>query len=128
MTWNMLRDMQAHGMVIGGHTVDHTILARMDRAAQRSQIAGCATRLRAELGTEMESFSYPVGHRHDFSQTTRDCLTECGVKYAFSYYGGIRTVDDWDPYDIRRIPIESDITLDQFRAITLLPTIFGRDS
>jgi peptidoglycan/xylan/chitin deacetylase (PgdA/CDA1 family)/CelD/BcsL family acetyltransferase involved in cellulose biosynthesis len=126
MTWDMLREMQASGMVIGGHTVDHTILARMDPQAQRSQIAGCATRLHAELGTAMDSFSYPVGQPHDFNQATRDCLNECGVKYAFSYYGGIRSAADWDQYDIRRIAVESDMSFDQFRAITLLPGIFGR--
>jgi peptidoglycan/xylan/chitin deacetylase (PgdA/CDA1 family)/CelD/BcsL family acetyltransferase involved in cellulose biosynthesis len=126
MTWDMLREMQAKGMVIGGHTVDHTILARMDPATQRSQIAGCAMRLHAELGTVMDSFSYPVGQRHDFNQATRNCLKECGVKYAFSYYGGIRSAADWDQYDIRRIAVESDISFDQFRAITLLPGIFGR--
>ena len=126
MTWDMLREMQVSGMVIGGHTVDHTILARIEPQAQLAQIAGCATRLRAELGTAMDSFSYPVGQRHDFSQTTRDCLRLCGVRYAFSYYGGIRNAADWDPYDIRRIAIESDITFDQFRAITLLPGVFGR--
>jgi len=126
MTWDMLREMQVSGMVIGGHTVDHTVLARIDPQAQHAQIAGCATRLRAELGTAMDSFSYPVGQRRDFSQATRDCLQRCGVRYAFSYYGGMRNAADWDPYDIRRIAVESDISFDQFRAITLLPGIFGR--
>jgi peptidoglycan/xylan/chitin deacetylase (PgdA/CDA1 family)/CelD/BcsL family acetyltransferase involved in cellulose biosynthesis len=126
MTWDMVRDMRAGGMAIGGHTVDHGILAHMGAADQRAQIRGCADRLQAELGCTMDSFSYPVGHPRAFNETTRACLTQAGVKYAFSYYGGIRTAADWDAYDIRRIAIESETTFDEFRAITLLPSIFGR--
>jgi peptidoglycan/xylan/chitin deacetylase (PgdA/CDA1 family) len=125
MTWDMVREMRASGMWIGGHTVDHTILAQMDAEGQRSQIAGCAARLEAELGIQMKSFSYPVGGPLAFNLTTRDCLRECGVEYAFSYYGGIRAAADWDPYDIRRIAVESDTSFDQFRAIAMLPGMFG---
>jgi len=125
MTWDMVREMRAHGMWIGGHTVDHTILAQMDADGQRSQIAGCAARLKAELGSPMASFSYPVGGPRAFNQTTRECLRECEVEYAFSYYGGIRGAADWDPYDIRRIAVECDTSFDQFQAITMLPQLFA---
>ncbi len=128
MTWDMVRQMHADGMSIGGHTVDHAVLAQMTQEAQHAQISGCAARLRAELEISMKSFSYPVGGRRSFNNITRRCLQECGVEYAFSYYGGIRSASDWDPYDIRRIPIESDTSFDQFRAIAWLPRIFGRAS
>ena len=42
MTWDMLREMRAAGMAIGGHTVNHPILSRMPRENQREEIAGCA--------------------------------------------------------------------------------------
>jgi hypothetical protein len=48
------------------------------------------------------------------------------VEYAFSYYGGVRTFDDWDRYDIRRIAIESETDSDLFRAMVLLPQVFAR--
>ncbi len=126
MTWDKVREMRDAGMTIGGHTVHHPILARMSREAQWQEIWGCAQRLQAELGEPMLAFSYPVGGLSAFNGDTRDCLDKAGVRYAFSYYGGYRTLDDWDDYDIRRIAIESDISADWFEAIFSLPQCFGR--
>ena len=42
MTWRMARDLLAAGMTVGGHTVSHPILARLDPDAQRAEIRGCA--------------------------------------------------------------------------------------
>ena len=115
MSWDMIREMRAAGMAVGGHTVNHPVLARMSREAQRHEVAGCGRRLEAELGEPMRSFSYPVGGPDAFNEDTRACLREAGVRYGFSYYGGFRTFDDWDDLDVRRVPVESDTTLDCFK-------------
>jgi peptidoglycan/xylan/chitin deacetylase (PgdA/CDA1 family) len=127
MTWEMVRAMRDGGMAIGGHTVTHPVLSRLDEEGQRREIAGCADRLRAELQLPMRWFSYPVGGRGSFNQETRRCLREAGVELAFSYYGGYRSYREWDPYDVRRIAIEREIDLSRFRAITTLPSLFGRE-
>lgn len=124
MTWHMLREMQAAGMTIGGHTVNHPILANMDRAGQWCEIAECGQRLKAELGEPMRYFSYPVGNSNAFNSITRNCLREAGVQFAFSYYGGFRNFTTWDEYDIRRVAVEPYITEDLFRAIVNLPHVF----
>jgi peptidoglycan/xylan/chitin deacetylase (PgdA/CDA1 family) len=126
MTWDMVREMKAAGMSFGGHTVDHMVLSRLPEEEQRAQIAGCARRLEAELGEPMRWFSYPVGGRAAFNEATRRCLAACGVELAFSYYGGVRTFDDWDRHDVRRLAIETEIGGDLFRATVLVPQIFGR--
>lgn len=126
MTWDMLREMKRAGMTIGGHTVNHPVLANMPAEAQRCEIVECGRRLLDELGEPMRYFSYPVGGVRAFNDDTRECLRECGVEYAFSYYGGYRRTDDWDNYDIRRVPIETCMTRDWFRAIVQLPRLFSR--
>jgi peptidoglycan/xylan/chitin deacetylase (PgdA/CDA1 family) len=125
MTWDMLREMRAQGMCIGGHTVTHPILAQAHGQRQLDEIRTCGQRLATELGDTMRYFSYPVGATHTFDTETRACLTEVGVPYAFSYYGGYRRFDDWDDHDIRRVPIETYLTSDWFRSIVMLPQIFG---
>jgi peptidoglycan/xylan/chitin deacetylase (PgdA/CDA1 family) len=125
MTWDMLREMHARGMIVGGHTVTHPVLARASRDAQRAEIEGCSQRLTAELGEPMRYFSYPVGGLNAFD-ANRECLQKVGVRYAFSYYAGYRRFDDWDDYDIRRVPVESYVTADWFRSIVLLPQVFAR--
>lgn len=125
MTWDMLRGMRDAGMTIGGHTVSHPVLANMSTARQREEILQCGRRLAEELGRPMDCFSYPVGNPAAFDERTREVLAEAGVRWAFSYYGGCRRFDDWDPYDIRRVAVETETTGPWFRSIMTLPSVFA---
>lgn len=125
MDWDMLRDMRASGMTIGGHTTNHPVLARAAPPRQREEILGCGRRLAEALGEPMRYFSYPVGGRQAFDAVTRNCLREAGVQFAFSYYGGFRRFRDWDDYDVRRVPIEHCMTRDCLRAIVSSPMLFA---
>jgi peptidoglycan/xylan/chitin deacetylase (PgdA/CDA1 family) len=124
MTWDMLREMRTAGMSIGGHTVTHPILAQMTREQQWYEISACGRRLAEELGEPMRSFSYPIGNLHAFNNTTRECLRQVDVQFAFSYYGGFRRFCEWDNYDIRRMAIEEYVTPDWFRAMVSLPSMW----
>ena len=125
MTWEMLREMKAAGMTIGGHTVTHPILSQMSSQNQLSEILECGRRLASELGEPMRYFSYPVGNVISFDATTQQCLRQAGVSYAFSYYGGYRRFDDWNDYDIRRVAVERELSVDWFRCIISLPQLFA---
>ena len=123
MTWDMIRDMRAAGMTIGGHTVQHPVLARLPRDRQAEEISGCGRRLQEELGLPMRFFAYPFGQPDCFNDDTRDCLRAAGVRMAFSYYGGFRRLDEWDDYDIRRVAVEQHLSFDQFRATVMAPWV-----
>jgi peptidoglycan/xylan/chitin deacetylase (PgdA/CDA1 family) len=97
----------------------------MSEDEQRDEIMGCGRRLEAQLGEPMLYFSYPVGGLGSFNQATRNCLRQAGVRYAFSYYGGFRSFNDWDDYDIRRVPVETDLSFAQFRRIVSMPQLFA---
>lgn len=125
MTWDMLREMRAAGMTIGGHTVNHPNLGMMTADEQRQEISECGRRIREELGEAMSCFSYPIGNRRAFNADTRVCLRQAGVRYAFSYYGGLRRFAEWDDYDIRRTAIEPDVTFDLFRCLLAFPRLFA---
>lgn len=126
MTWDMVREMRAAGMSIGGHTVHHPVLSRLSPSEQIAEIRGAGERLRAELGEPMRWFSYPVGGRDAFDEHTRRALAMAGVELAFSYYGGYRRSGDWDPYDVRRVAIEAEHDGPLFRATLCLPELLGR--
>jgi peptidoglycan/xylan/chitin deacetylase (PgdA/CDA1 family) len=121
MTWDMLREMHAGGMTIGGHTVHHQVLAQMPRDQQAWEIAECGRRIQEELGVPMRTFAYPTGKKDSFNEDTRSCLRDAGVETAFSYHGGFRRRETWDDLDIRRIGVELDTTFDEFRADVLAP-------
>ena len=125
MDWDMLREMAGSGMTIGGHTVHHPVLSRLTPARQREEIAGCARRIRDEIGTPMRYFAYPVGSRDAFNPVTEACLEELGVRHAFSYYGGLVTRES-RPYDMQRVSVETDVHRNLFCSMVQLPRIFCR--
>src|SRR5204863_5579539 len=102
------------------------ILSSLPVDLQRQEIEGCAKRVHEEIGEPMVTFSYPVGRQGLFTAETRACLKECGVRFAFSHYGGYNTHSDWDDLDIRRIAVETYMVRDYFRSIVCLPQVFAR--
>lgn len=125
MTWDMVREMSAAGMEIGGHTVTHPVLSRVPQERQHEEIAGCRTRIEAELGRPMHAFSYPNGTTWSFDAHTRTCLAEEGVQLAFSFYGGYLRPGRLDRYDVPRAGIYGDWGRTEFVAATVLPQLFA---
>jgi glycosyltransferase involved in cell wall biosynthesis/peptidoglycan/xylan/chitin deacetylase (PgdA/CDA1 family) len=126
MTWDMARQMRDAGMVLGGHTVNHPVLARLTPESQRQEVEGCRARLAAELSQPMDWFSYPVGERGSFDAVTRNALQQAGVRAAFSFYGGFQRIQGWDPFDVPRSAVMATMTRAQVRALPVLPQVFAR--
>jgi peptidoglycan/xylan/chitin deacetylase (PgdA/CDA1 family) len=126
MTWDMVRELLDGGMDVGGHTVDHPILARLPVEQQAQEIAGCARRLQEELGRPMTWFAYPVGARDTFTADTKRLLREQGVQLAFSFYGGFASFAHWDPFDVPRLHVGPGHGPELLRAALWLPRLFTR--
>ena len=125
MDWDMIREMAAGGMTIGGHTVDHPVLSRLPVERQREEIETCAARILAETGRPMEYFAYPVGSQWAFDDNTRACLEAAGVKRAFSYYGGHAHTDS-PRLDTPRMAMEPYIQMHDLSAMLWAPRLFCR--
>lgn len=125
MTWDMLRELRDAGMDIGGHSVNHPLLGRLDAVEQRAEVEGCRRRLESELGLPMKLFAYPVGLPGSFDRRTRACLARSGVELAFSLRGGYARPGTWDPYDVPRSSVGADAGT-PFPAIAALPQLFAR--
>jgi peptidoglycan/xylan/chitin deacetylase (PgdA/CDA1 family) len=117
MTWEMVRQLRAAGMALGGHTHEHVLLSEHSPRRQRDELETCLRRIEEEVGVRPAAISYPYGSRGSFDQATRACLEQAGVRHAFSYYGGAGRFDAWDPYDIPRVAVERYISLPRFRTI-----------
>jgi peptidoglycan/xylan/chitin deacetylase (PgdA/CDA1 family) len=125
LTWDMARELRDAGMEIGGHTVDHPVLAQLPDDAQRDQISGCARRIEAELDRPMRMFSYPVGLADSYGAAARAALEEENVRVAFGYDGGYARSDRaLDPLNVPRVTggMETQI----LHAALALPQVFAR--
>ena len=126
MTWEMAAEIRDAGMTIGGHTVNHPVLARSSPDEQRYEIAECLWRLGEKLGDRPAFFAYPVGLQSAFDATTKDILREASVELAFSLYGGHLRPGRLDPLDVPRASVGLETTRTGFRAMLGAPTLFGR--
>lgn len=61
MRTDEVRDLKHHGMLIGGHTVSHPILARLDDAPARDEICRGRRDLEDIIGEPVRHFAYPNG-------------------------------------------------------------------
>ena len=118
MTAGRLRALQRAGDEVGGHTIDHPDLSKLSPAAQRAEICGDRTTLRAG-GLRVTDFAYPFGH---FDAATPGIVRACGYESArgtgglaspggcFGACPDVETVPPADPFDTRTVNSVLDTT------------------
>jgi peptidoglycan/xylan/chitin deacetylase (PgdA/CDA1 family) len=125
MTWAMIREMRQSGMDIGGHTVNHPILANLPSEQQDYEVGECRRRLVQELREPVIGFSYPVGGKTSFDEHTHAALARHGFQWGFTYLGGYIRTGKYERYSLPRAAIETDVTPPLFRSILTLPQVFA---
>lgn len=62
MTWDELRALQAAGMTIGDHTVDHPHLSGLTQTARKQEVEDARSELEQKLHTRVVHFASPYGY------------------------------------------------------------------
>jgi peptidoglycan/xylan/chitin deacetylase (PgdA/CDA1 family) len=62
MTWEMLRELDAHGVITGAHTAEHTVLTNARLADARREIAQCKAVLEKGVHKPVRHFAYCNGY------------------------------------------------------------------
>ena len=114
-------------MGIGSHTHRHDILSRMPGQEQREELEVSRRVLEERIGKPVRTLAYPVGTPTSFTPGTSTLLAEVGYKAAFSYYGGLNTRVGFDPFNIRRIAVETDIGNSLMKLRILAAAVSGRE-
>jgi peptidoglycan/xylan/chitin deacetylase (PgdA/CDA1 family) len=100
MDWDELRDLQARGMLIGGHTHGHMPLTSLDAPSLRDELETCHSLLHGHLAAQAHwPFSYPYGY---CDEPTARAVGACGFDCSFALDGGGNRVDQ-DVFRIRRV-------------------------
>lgn len=112
------RELARHPRVeIGGHTVDHPVLSRLDAQEQRDEI-GRGRELLAELlerdgvaaGATGRTFAYPYGRDWDRNDASSAAAREAGYDFAVTTHEGTNVAAS-DPHTLRRLPIHGGTQL-----------------
>lgn len=95
MTSGQVRELVRAGMGIGGHTATHPILARLDAAAARDEIAGGRETLEDLVRQPIELFAYPNGRPDtDYGSAHVQMVKAMGFRAAVSTAPGAARAAD----------------------------------
>ncbi|BDG05853.1 polysaccharide deacetylase family protein [Anaeromyxobacter oryzae] len=62
MTWDEVRALDAAGIDVGGHTVNHAVLSNLPLAEARRELGACRDHVLEHLGKPPRHFAYPNGY------------------------------------------------------------------
>lgn len=116
MSWEQMREMQAHGMEFGSHTHRHYLLARVSAAAAREELKTSKAILEKNLG-RCEQFCYPNGHYpQDGNDATDQWVEQAGYSCALYMNGGAASKHS-SPFRITRCGVGIDTSVHELAAI-----------
>jgi peptidoglycan/xylan/chitin deacetylase (PgdA/CDA1 family) len=88
LTGDMLRTLMRNDIEIGGHTVNHPILTRLDDNMARREIVDNKTHLETMIGQPVRLFAYPNGRPGtDFDARHAAMVQDAGYDAAFTTVG-----------------------------------------
>jgi peptidoglycan/xylan/chitin deacetylase (PgdA/CDA1 family) len=98
MSWEMLREMEAHGVITGAHTAEHTVLTNQRLDDARREIAQCKAVLEKGLRKPIRHFAYCNGY---YSAGVAQALQAEGFVSAVTTEDMANT-PGIDPYALKR--------------------------
>lgn len=100
VSWQQLREMQEHGVEIGGHTVTHPSLGHSDLETSSKEINNSLETLNLVLGNKPRTFCYPNGQPEDYSSDIKELVRVSGYTAAVTAFSDCHNVEF--PYSWRR--------------------------
>lgn len=79
-----IKEMAAHGMIMGAHSIWHDSLCELDIEEQREEIVGSLSLMEELCGSPVRTFAFPYGGFDSFDGRAVDLLLEAGVGWCFS--------------------------------------------
>jgi peptidoglycan/xylan/chitin deacetylase (PgdA/CDA1 family) len=126
LSWDEVRQMADSGIEFGSHTVTHPILTNVDAATLDRELIESKKTIEQQLDRDCIALAYPVGGRGKFDESVKEAARRAGYRYGLSYDEGVAALRDSDRYALPRIHVESDQTLNLFRAGLMFPGLMFR--
>jgi peptidoglycan/xylan/chitin deacetylase (PgdA/CDA1 family)/CelD/BcsL family acetyltransferase involved in cellulose biosynthesis len=99
--WDEIKQMKAHNIEFGAHTVTHPVLSRTSGRALQEEISASKKTVEQKLKTEVRHFAYPFGRNAHVSGEARQWVEQFGFKTAVTTEYGFNAPGD-DPFALRR--------------------------
>lgn len=106
VTWEQLQEMQAGGIEIGGHTINHPILSKISPELLDNEIGQCRKLIQEQLNAPVNSFCYTNSGPGDVNEAVIAAVVKAG--YSGAVFGTNLAL--WDRYQVPRMGISNDRT------------------
>lgn len=123
LNWTEVSEMATSGFEFGSHTLTHPILTKVSEEQLVAEVGQAKTMIEQRLKREIIAFSYPVGRFNDRVQTE---VSDQGFQYAVSYQDNAAYQTGFDRYQLPRIHVERQHSLNEFRSALLFPALMSR--
>ena len=110
LDWAQVREMHAHGIEFGSHTLSHPMLSEIDPETARREIAESRQLIEDRLGAPSPLFCYPRG---DFNEAVKGLVRDAGYLAACSTLPGANGPRP-DLYALRRTYVSRQDTPEEF--------------
>lgn len=105
-TWDELREMQANGIELGGHTHTHPSLGQVSSKQLENELSTCIRLLTQELGEAARDFCFPNGQPNDHNETVKRVVKASGFRSSVTaFYDKFATSD---VFEMRRHTASED--------------------
>ncbi|MHB1653392.1 MAG: polysaccharide deacetylase family protein [Desulfitobacteriaceae bacterium] len=108
---DQLRSLVAAGWTIGGHTVNHAHLTKLNPASQIKELRDSKQYLEKKLGVPVHYFAYPFG---EYNTELKKLLHEEGYRLAFTTERGWAEQGS-DPYLLHRVYCYANMGMKEFQ-------------
>ncbi len=104
VNWDQVKEMEAHGFIIGAHTRRHSYLPHLTLEQARDEIAGSKKIIEEHLGHSIDFFCYPSG---GYTIEVKHLAKEAGFKAAVTTNRG-KDRYNFDLFALKRIRMNND--------------------
>ena len=116
MSWTELRELDALGIELGAHTVNHPNLARLTESQVAGELLDCKSAIEDRTGKPVPSFAYPYGASNPAvrQRVGQHFQIACGTTLRFAG-------PESDPLDLPRIDAYYVRGMNRFQALMTRP-------
>lgn len=119
LTWEQIKEMQEGQIEFGSHTCSHPILSRMKYEELKKEIILSKKEISRKIGSEVNSFCYPVGTPEDISDDVIKTTKEAGYSCAVTTIPGSNAGRSANRFLLKRIAIATDSKVKLSKNLTL---------
>ncbi|MCG7988076.1 MAG: polysaccharide deacetylase family protein [Candidatus Thiodiazotropha weberae] len=117
LTNDTIQLMRDSGLIeFGAHTVNHTILSKLDSSLKKEEIQASTADVELMAGDTCRFFAYPNGRLEDFDSESMRLLKEMGIEAAVTMVPG-QNKGDSPMMELNRYGIGADISMSRFKLI-----------